>query len=61
VQGEIKAAQLAIPRINSSLSESKQKLTAAESAFRSRSQAEDNEVKLALQISLFCTPNKKRW
>jgi len=48
VQGEMKAAQLAIPRINSSLNESEQKLAAAESAFRSRSQAEYNEVKAEL-------------
>ncbi|MFT7388722.1 MAG: adhesin transport system membrane fusion protein [Candidatus Endobugula sp.] len=48
VQGEMNAAQLAIPRIESSLNESEQKLTAAESAFRSRSQAEYNEVRSEL-------------
>ncbi|MFT6103546.1 MAG: adhesin transport system membrane fusion protein [Candidatus Endobugula sp.] len=48
VQGEMNAAQLAIPRIESSLSESEQTLDAAESAFRSRSQAEYSEVKSEL-------------
>jgi adhesin transport system membrane fusion protein len=48
VQGEMNAAQLAIPRIESSLSESEQTLAAAESAFRSRSQAEYSEVKSEL-------------
>ena len=48
VQGEMNAAQLAIPRIESSLSESEQTLAAAEFTFRSRSQAEYNEVKSEL-------------
>lgn len=48
VQGEMNAAQLTIPRIQSSLEESENKLAAAESAFRSRSQSEYNEVKAEL-------------
>lgn len=47
-QGEMNAAQLAIPRIESSLNESEDKVTAAESAYRSRSQSEYNEVKAEL-------------
>jgi adhesin transport system membrane fusion protein len=48
VQGEMNAARLTIPRIESSLNESENKLSAAESAFRSRSQSEYNEVKAEL-------------
>lgn len=48
VQGEMNAAQLAIPRIELSLNESEQKLTAAESAFRSSAQSEYSEVKSEL-------------
>jgi membrane fusion protein, adhesin transport system len=48
IQGEMNAAELTIPRIESSLNESENKLSAAESAFRSRSQAEYSEVKAEL-------------
>ena len=48
VQGEMNAARLTIPRIESSLNESENKLSAAESAFRSRSQSEFNEVSAEL-------------
>lgn len=48
IQGERNAAKLTIPRIESSLNESENKLSAAESAFRSRSQSEYNEIKAEL-------------
>ncbi len=48
IQGERNAAKLTIPRIESSLNESEDKLSAAESAFRSRSQSEYNEIKAEL-------------
>lgn len=48
VQGEMNAARLTIPRIESSLNESENKLSAAESAFRSRSQSEYNEISAEL-------------
>lgn len=48
VQGEMNAARLTIPRIESSLTESENKLSAAASAFRSRSQSEYSEVKAEL-------------
>lgn len=46
--GELQAAQLSVPRIQSSLSELEQKLAAADSAFRSQAQAEYNEVQAEL-------------
>jgi adhesin transport system membrane fusion protein len=48
IQGERNAAKLTISRIESSLNESEDKLSAAESAFRSRSQSEYNEIKAEL-------------
>jgi len=48
VQGEMNASQLATPRIESSLSESENKLAAAESTFRSAAQSEFNEVQAEL-------------
>lgn len=46
--GELQAARLAIPRIQSSLAELDQKLAAADSAFRSKAQAEYNDVQSEL-------------
>lgn len=48
-KGELESARLTIPRIESSLNESENKLTAAESAFRSRSQEEYNSVTAELR------------
>jgi adhesin transport system membrane fusion protein len=46
--GELQATQLSTPRIQSSLVELEQKLAAAESAFRSKAQAEYNEIQAEL-------------
>jgi adhesin transport system membrane fusion protein len=46
--GELQAARLSTPRIQSSLTELEQKLTAASSAFRSKAQAEFNDVQAEL-------------
>jgi len=46
--GELQAARLSIPRIQSSLAELEQKLAAASSAFRSKAQAEYNDAKAEL-------------
>lgn len=43
--GELEATRLSIPRIEAALAELEQKLTAADSAFRSKAQAEFNEVR----------------
>ena len=48
LQGEMNAARLAIPRIESSLSESEKTLAAAESAFRSKAQSEYTEIQSEL-------------
>jgi len=48
IEGERNAAQLTIPRIQSSLTESENKLSAADSAFRSSAQSEYNEVRAEL-------------
>jgi adhesin transport system membrane fusion protein len=44
LEGELQATNLAAPRIQAALGELEQKLSAAESAFRSKAQAEFNEV-----------------
>lgn len=44
IRGELTSAQLTIPRIESSLKESENKLDAAESTFRSQAQSEYNQV-----------------
>lgn len=46
--GELQAARLSMPRIQSSLAELEQKLAAASSAFRSQAQAEYNDVQAEL-------------
>ncbi|MGH1439783.1 MAG: HlyD family type I secretion periplasmic adaptor subunit [Cellvibrionaceae bacterium] len=46
--GELQAAKLSIPRIQSSLAELEQKLAAASSAFRSKAQAEYNDAQAEL-------------
>ncbi len=50
LDGELQAAKLSKPRIEASLVELEQKLTAADSAFRSKAQAEYNEVQAELAI-----------
>lgn len=64
VKGEMDGARLTIPRIQSSLNESEQKLSAAESSFRSQAQSEYNEAKTELdrleQSSLAIVDQVKR-
>ncbi len=50
LDGELQAAKLSKPRIEASLVELEQKLAAADSAFRSKAQAEYNEVQAELAI-----------
>ena len=48
VRGEMDSAKLTIPRIESALNEAENKLSAAQSAFRSQAQSEYNEVQAEL-------------